>query len=528
MRNRVFSLMLLCVLLFAACASVEIALPDSKPSPSAASAADSTVDIISIPDSAAPATQTPAAESGFPIENGVLRAVVDADDFAEIAQIPNLNTLDVSGSTCYEAIIAYKNAHPDVTVLYSVPIGETEIPSDARAAVVKSVPNPADLRYLPMLSELTVTEPMTVSKITDLQSAASGIALSYSAAFAGLTVSSAQTALDLSKTAPALSEQIAEGLAVLPNITDIELNRAAGSSEWTLEDAGILQTVRPSLRVSLNVTAFDRTFSLTDEVVDFNEIRMDTQTRKNELLALLPYLRSVKRLDMEGCWIPNEEMAALRARFSSPKIVWRVKVGRYSCRTDAKMIRFSKYDKDLKLTNGSARALMYCNEVRYLDLGHNKIENPDFVAYMPDLEVCIIAVNQTIDISAFANCTHLEYAELFSGRITDVSPLAACKELKHLNLCANRISDITPLYRLTGLKRLWISQNRIPEDQIAEFRNLMPDCVVNTTAEDPTQEGWRFDPARESGYSERYELLRRQFSYDDLQLTSSSALPDLD
>ena len=59
------------------------------------------------------------------------------------------------------------------------------------------------------------------------------------------------------------------------------------------------------------------------------------------------------------------------------------------------------------------------------------------------------------------------------------------------------------------------------------FRKLVPGCVVNTTAEDPTQNEWRWDPSRENWYAERYELLRRQFRYD-LGITSYVEEPDFD
>jgi hypothetical protein len=177
------------------------------------------------------------------------------------------------------------------------------------------------------------------------------------------------------------------------------------------------------------------------------------------------------------------------------------------------------------LTDRDTKGLTYCNEVRYLDLGHNLIQDAYFVGFMPDLEVCILAIQQPTDISAFRNCPHLEYAELFNGSITDVSPLAACTELHHLNLCMNKITDITPLYGLTNLERLWISRNPIPPEQVAKFRELVPDCVVNTTAEDPTINAWRFDWSRPDNYSVRYALLQKQFAYDR-QITSSVDLPD--
>lgn len=509
MPNRISRFLLcsvICLLLFAAGCS------DAEKTPDAEEAAQPT------------AAPTPITVGGASAENGVLRAVVEADDFALIEQLP-LHTLDVSGSTCYEAIQSYRNAHPDVTVLYTVVIGDAEIASGDASATVRSVPDPALLSYLPNLAELTVTEPMTPAQIVSVQNALPDAALTYSVSIADRAVSCRETALDLSDVSPAFLNEVVEAIAVLPDLKDVELNRVDGSSDWTLENAMALMDANPALRVDLNVTVFKKTFSLTDEVVSFNRVNLADRT--DELLALLPYLRNVGRLDMENCGIPDEQMAEFRAAYPAPKIVWRVNVGAYSCRTDVKMIRFSQFYAHPMLTDANTHGLIYCNEVRYLDLGHNLIQDAYFVGYMPDLEVCILAIQQPTDISAFANCTHLEYAELFNGHITDVSALANCTELRHLNLCMNKITDITPLYGLTKLERLWISRNRIPEEQIERFKELVPDCVVNTTAKDPTLNEWRFDYSRKSTYSVRYELLRKQFSYGE-NITSSVDLPDLD
>ena len=157
--------------------------------------------------------------------------------------------------------------------------------------------------------------------------------------------------------------------------------------------------------------------------------------------------------------------------------------------------------------------LKYCTKVKYLDIGHNGIETLDFLYYMPDLEVVILAIEQPTDLSAFANCPNLEYAELFNGHVTDVSPLANCKHLKHLNLCMNQITDITPLYGLDELERFWISRNReLPKEQIEKFKELHPNCVVNTTTVDPTDPPWRYKANGEK--SKRYALLRAQMGYN--------------
>lgn len=457
---------------------------------------------------------TPIAVKGAVAEEGVLRAVVEADDFALIEQISGLRTLDVTGSDCYDAIVAYRDAHPEVEVLYTVSFGDVSVSPQDQSATVSRLADPSLVSYLPNLRELTVKEPLTPQQASFVLETRPDIDLHYSVSVAGMTLPRDVTELNLSEVSPALSGELAEAIAVLPDLVEIELDREDGTCDWEISDAGVLMAVRTSLRVHATVTVFDRTFSLTDDVVSFNNIPL--AGRKDELLAILPQLRNVGRLDMEECGLSDEEMAELREQFPSPKIAWMIHLGYYSFRSDSKMLRLNKYNghHQTLLTDENVQQLTYCNEVKYLDLGHNQIQNPYFVAYMPDLEVCIIAIYQPTDLSAFANCPNLEYAELFHGYITDVSPLANCTHLKHLNLCMNEITDITPLYGLTELERLWISRNPgIPKEQIEKFKELVPNCVVNTTTVDPTDPPWRFDTRRRSGLSERYELLRKQFAY---------------
>jgi Leucine-rich repeat (LRR) protein len=170
--------------------------------------------------------------------------------------------------------------------------------------------------------------------------------------------------------------------------------------------------------------------------------------------------------------------------------------------------------EDRRLTAAMVGPIKYCNKLRYMDLGHTKITTTDASAYMPDLEVVIVAVGPVEDTWAVAHCPKLEFCEFLSAKITDISALANCTELEHLNLALNKITDISPLYGLKKLKRLWISRNPIPQEQIDHIRELLPDCVINTTSDSPTGEGWRYVSDRTKDQPvERYLLLCNQFYY---------------
>ena len=53
---------------------------------------------------------------------------------------------------------------------------------------------------------------------------------------------------------------------------------------------------------------------------------------------------------------------------------------------------------------------------------------------------------------------------------------------------------------MPALDRLWIGcLTPIPPEQVEEFKALFPNCKVNTTTLDPTEEGWRYVGSTETG-----------------------------
>lgn len=449
-----------------------------------------------------------------PVTETELVLPATASDFEVLEQLPSLRSVDFSGSTFYEEILAYREAHPEVAVRYTVTVGEQTVSSEETELVlprwdasVSSV-----LPYLEQVERLVVKEPLSCAEAKEVLALSERIAVEYSVSVAGMTVSSTETETDWSALDPSHAAELFEALTVLPKLTNIRLENEA----WTLEQVGELQSAREDVVVDHPITAFGITFSTAVETLVLNEIRM--KDKLDELRALVPYLKNCRQIDMEGCRVSNETMAELREELAPDiKVVWRIRCDRYECRTDSVMIKFST-GKPM-LTDDDVKALRYCNEVRYLDLGHNKLHRMEFLEFMPELEVCIIAVCSVVDITGIEHCTKLEYCELLSGMIKDISPLAACTELKHLNLSYNYIKDITPLYGLTKLERLWISRNQIPSEQVEAMQAIVPDCIINTTSMNPTGEGWRDHP--------RYEQLRAQFYYDYSGIKSYTTPPDV-
>ena len=262
----------------------------------------------------------------------------------------------------------------------------------------------------------------------------------------------------------------------------------------------------------------ERSAGIQAEKLDYRGLPI--RDNGDALFSVLSCMNHCSYVDLDSTGISESSLEKLRALFPQTKIVWRVWFGEnYSVRTDVERILASKPTVGGMIKDASM--LRYCTDVKYLDLGHNDdLADLSFVASMPQLEVLIIAMTGITDISPLRNCPRLEYLELNSTNIADLSPLEKLTELHHLNIAAcPRIKDIAPLYGLTELERLWIGRDTpVPEEQARHMKELVPTCKVNTTADDPHGDAWRFtdyDPEEPKYYwVPRYELLRKQLGYN--------------
>ena len=318
-----------------------------------------------------------------------------------------------------------------------------------------------------------------------------------------------------------LSHEAAAALAkLLPcmvNLRSVDLGDDSHPFSW--EDIAMLEKAAPDAGFEYAFSLYGRDFRLSDKKMSLHHIHI---TDEGELVRkVISCMPELEYLDMDSTKISDESMAKIRDDFPDIDVVWRVWFGdNYSVRTDVEKILASNPGNGGNLTVSNTKALQYCTKVKYLDVGHNEIlHDISFIKYMPDLEVAILAMAYFSDTTPIASCPNLEFLEIQTNEITDLTPLAGLKKLKHLNIAHNYdLCDITPLYGLTQLERLWIgSIDPVPKEQVEEMQKRAPNCVINTEVWDPHAGNWRYDADRESGFSERYELLVKQFGYDSLE-----------
>ena len=334
----------------------------------------------------------------------------------------------------------------------------------------------------------------------------------------GQALSEAVESLDLTQASPEEIDRLISVLPALPNLKTLELGSAAAENpavSW--DQVYALEQGAPQAVLNYRFTVQGYPFSLSDEILNLNHIVFtDEGALASRIAGCMPNLRI---LDMDSCGVSNSSMAAIRDFYPDVEVVWRVWIGTgYSVRTNVERILISNPDRGGELnTPESVEGLYYCTKTKYLDMGHNAyLRDISFLANMPDLEVLIVAMSEVKDLTPLASCPKLNYLELQNTAACDLRPLAGLKELRDLNICYNfALWDISPLYEL-DLDRLYIGCfTPVSQDQVTEFRKLHPNCVINTTTENPTEEGWRAGWVAEGVWETmpRYVQLYDEFQY---------------
>lgn len=365
--------------------------------------------------------------------------------------------------------------------------------------------------------ELGLTQ-LSAEQMQTLRDAFPSAAIYYSVEILGQTFSWNETDLDYSGITPEQALETLPQLALLANLQRINFIAPEGLCAWSVEDIPILDQLRtaaPNADFRIQFELFGQTVTSEDARIEFYLVDIGNEGVET-IRAALPYLSACEYLLMDGCGVDHEVMAELRDDFPETKVVWRIWLG-YPDYNSAKSMRSYSFLTDThrirttRVNDSNCYLLQYCTETKYVDFGHNlNISDFSFLAYMPKLEVAILALTGCSDLSPLANCPELEYLEIYRSKVTDLSPLANCTKLKHLNFGDMEISDITCLYGLE-LERMRGCATNVPEEQFEEYARLHPDCQMLNEGYSPSKNGWRYDENNQK--VPRYALLQEQMEY---------------
>lgn len=445
--------------------------------------------------------------------------VVTPTTIVKLESFPNLKRADLTGSTCYEVIENYMAKHPQVAVTYTVDLGGTQVHFDAEEATLEDGLFDPNLlvyrvRYLHNLKRLTFTGmDLTLDTVRQLKAERPELELRYSVNVAGIACDSTAETLNLSMLDSSWVMAAAQQLPMLINLKQVELMDGSGRCALSVSDVQRLQEAAPDVVFHYVFNLFGRTVSTTDEEIVFTDEALGQQEGAEATLRqALSILGGCKRFVLDNCKFSNELLAQLREDYRGrTKVVWRVWFARDgSCLTDRKMIRTT-----FNLTDANCHDLVYCEDVKYLDAGHNEqLYTCEFISGMPNLVVVILSGAPVKDLTPFKNCTKLEFLELgFCGYVRDISPLANCYSLERLNIGFTKVSDISVLDD-KNMAVLVDTGTNVSNKSRQHFEALHPDCLVQHSGAQPYGHPWRYHTDKLT-FIEYYQLLRDVFDYEN-------------
>lgn len=413
-------------------------------------------------------------------------ADTQSPEIDRICQLSGLKRLDIRNCGIgFEDYDKLKAALPDCDILWSVPFQGQFLDSTTTELTLSEISDQdlAQLKYFPALQRVDANGCQEHGKIMALVQQYPDLAVSYHVLLDGQKISNDMTDLTVQDV------DIPKLTAVLPYLPEMKNI----SLEGTLPAAEELQKLCadfPGIAFYWQIELFGITADVNTEELDFSDIKMESVEQVESALGYLPGL---KKVVMCNCGISNEDMDALWKRNPDVRFIWSVKVGSFTLRTDVTSFMPGKYH--MLPYGNQCYNLRYCVDMECLDLGHCKINDCDFVAYMPNLKYLLLALTDITDISPIANHDQLIYLELFTNKqLKDYTPLLTLTALEDLNICYTN-GDIEIIAQMTWLKNLWWSAGPDNTAVIKQRTEILSERLPNTYLEldtfSSTGEGWR-------------------------------------
>ena len=435
--------------------------------------------------------------------------------------LPEVKTVKAMDCTEYAMLELLKAQLPQAQVEYAVSLGSTVYDPEVTELVLENGDYDYEvllenLLYLPHVETIQLKMPeLTLEQVDAIREAYPRIAVSCTVELLGQEYDVQTTELDLSAMTSGDVEDFIGKLPMLPNLSYVQLMDANGESRLEKTDVKRLQEAAPGVVFNYLFDFYGLTLSTAEEEVVVKNKKIGAEGEE-EIRQTLDILNNCSRFVLDFCQVPYETLAQIREDYRDrTKVVWRVEFGEGTCLTDVEVIRCT-YD----LVDDNCANLIYCEDVRFMDIGHNEwLDAVPFVAGMPKLEGIIVSGAPIKDLTPFQNCTRLKFLEVaFCEYITDLTPLAGCTSLEMLNISNTHALDLSPLDQLP-LKQMCARTNpsgvsRIPAEEQARFLEQHPDCWTSFSGKQPYGVGWRYDEDEITPLP-YYAMLRCVFKYDE-------------
>ena len=408
------------------------------------------------------------------------------DDLAQLAYMPQLQHIVANGCTDYDLLLRIKEIYPGLDVHYTVRIGSVEIANDATSVSLNE--NTAEellraITYLPELQTVTATGQQNYSALMQVKSLRPEIEIHYDVTIGSESFAENTTQLVFENADEA---DLLSMLPYLPALTDVTFTANAPDNDVIYQ----MMCLRPDVTFHWTFTMFGTEVSSTATELNLSGIQMSST---DEVEAYLKYFQNLERVEMCHCGIPSDQMDAMAQRYPDIRFVWAIQIGNGTLRTDA--IAFIPYkigyDIDNPLYDKDCTELKYCIDLICLDLGHMRMTDYSFLAYMPNMKYLLLGDTPGTDFSPLENLTELIYLEIFNTKFSQTEMLLNFTKLEDLNIGFTRNHDFEVLKQLTWLKRLWLPATGLTGAQYTELKAALPDTQLAMYVEGSTGGNWR-------------------------------------
>ena len=389
--------------------------------------------------------------------------------------------------------------HPGKTVLWDVPLSGGSRPSDAEDLEITAL----SLSDIPLFSCFPNLKSVDASGCADyeallaLRAACPALALTAFVSVGGKAVPMDAQRAVLRADTPL--EELLEKLPFLPDLYRVSF--AGGAVSYETQDA--LAAAFPGISFRWDVELLGRTASSAAKELSFAGSSL-SERDVHTLCENLFRFPSLERIDLTGCGLAGEQIAAVRAA-SGAAVLYELTLFGRTVSTDASELDFSGIRmglSDVAVIEDALGEFPLLEKVVMCDCGisnedmaalNDRHENVRFVwrvyfsgfslrtddtnfiaarvrndfpiysndlevlKYCPDLQALDLGHKNITHLNFLRYVPHLKYLILVENDVNDITPIGELQELTYLEMFWTKCEDISPLQNCKALTDLNIS-----------------------------------------------------------------------
>lgn len=357
-----------------------------------------------------------------------LTLVVTEKDIQQLEDYPNLSYVDLTGSTCYQAIEDYIAVHPEVNVVYTIDVLGQSYAPDA-------------------------------------------------------------TAIDLSQIDANALPEVIESIKWLHELKEINLMPAEGPSNLSTADVKLLLDAYPNLSYNYQFDLFGQTIDMNTERVEFVQTEIGDE-HEDQIRAALDILPNCTYFKVDRCGLSSEVLAKIQEDYPNTKIVWRVFFGtKFNALTDETVLRSTHYLNNSNIAEMKYLTDVKYVDIGHNEV-LTDISFLSYMPNLELLIVSGSSLTDLTPLTNAKNLEYLELC--FCSRVRDLSPLSGCESLKYLNISGTDVRDLSPLEKLPIERFNCILNPNMPKATKDAFVAAHPECLTVYIGKQPYGYGWRY------------------------------------